>query len=315
MVMKRRRSYGSNPWARRVKRAVNVASRFAGSYLQYRLSNQGSSGVTITKNYDVKRQYRYKRMPRYKKRRWIKFTKKVRAVIDKSIATSTQIYNSTVTTAEITTAQDYVCSWMFGKNGAFGAKENGNTDLGQLVADYAPTTNQNFKFAVSSAVLDCTLKNTGTTDLEVDVYDVVLRNDCREADFGAVHGTALTQTPSVAARPKISITTRGMTLFDMPNMIRYGGIKILKKTKLFLPSTNTATYQIRDPRTYVFNSLDIRQGGTLGSGSFIEPGKTRGLVFISKNTVGQNAGGYLSVGFTRKYALKIFEDSTFSGSS
>jgi len=318
MVIKRRRStYGANPWAKRIRTGVSFAKKLGGAYLAYRQSQpqQGSSGVGVTKNYDVSRQYRYKRMPRYKRRQWSKFSKKVRAVMDKQIATATKIFNDQVETQINAGEQDYVCTWLYGKNGSLGTKECGTADLAALCDIFDDDlTSENFKFGVSSAVLDITLQNSAETGLEVDVYDVVLKNNTRMTDFGDAAGKAIAETPSVGAVPKITPQTRGMTLFDMPQLIKLLGMKILKKTKLSLATNDTATYQIRNPKNLTFNSLDIKEQQGYGSGNLVEPYKTRGLIIIAKNlpNSGEN-NGILKVGCTRKYAVKKFESSSFLG--
>lgn len=315
-VVKRRRStYGANPWAKRIKRGINIASNLANSYLAYRtqLASQQTSSPGVTKNYDVKRQYRYKRMPKYKRRRWARFSKKVRAVMDKQIGTTTQLLNSSISISPTNLLpQAFGAAWMFGKNGTNTSGEVGCQDLNYLFDSNNPGTMDNVKLGVSSAILDVTMQNTGTTSMEVDVYDVVLTNESKNSNLGACHTLAQANTATIGAGTAIKLEDRGATLFDMPQLIKICGMKILKKTKFFLSSNDTATYQIRNARNYTFNQLEIADGQSLGAGGFVQPYKTRGLIFIAKNTPKDAATtGTLTVGCTRKYAVKVFESKGF----
>ena len=108
------------------------------------------------------------------------------------------------------------------------------------------------------------------------------------------------------------ITDVGTTPFDFTSALSNFKIKVLKKTKYFLPFGHQMTYQIRDPknRSFMKDSVLDMQGSNY-------PGVTKHLLLVAKglpgsaltNTSGDNPYQViLSIGLTRKYAYKLNED-------
>lgn len=297
--------------------------------VKYEGKKNETSGVVTTGQYDRKVQYRKRGMPKYKKRRWRKFVKKVTAVQKRSLGTRTLLRNSQLTTVtDAGKPQAYLSAFLYGCRGiADNADGCGNQDLNQIVAAELSALPNNLKFTVYSAILDLTLTNvsgvipdtTFTPSLEVDIYHVKFYKEAQFQDFGALHIAARnndTQLPntSSASTSRVWLEARGATLFDMPILIQKSGMKIWKKTKVFLPPGAQATYQIRNPRNFEFSAQDIREVTTLNS--FIYPARTEGVIVVFKPVTNLNGAGgtfaqitRLAMGVTRKYCYVVDTDA------
>lgn len=331
----RRRFYALMRWKRigaaaiAAARASKKVGTFVPQMVKYEEPKNETTGIVTTGQYDTKVQYRKRRMPKYKKRRWRKFVKKVTAVQKRSLGTRTLLRNSQLTT--ITDAgkpQAFLSAFLYGSRGIADNSDGcGNQDLNQIVAAELSTLPNNLKFTVYSAILDITLTNvsgviqdtTFTPSLEVDIYHVKFYKEAQFQDFGALHVSARNndaQLPntSSAATSRVWLETRGATLFDMPILIQKSGMKIWKKTKVFLPPGAQATYQIRNPRNFEFSAQDIREVTTLNS--FIYPARTEGVIVVFKPVTNLNgpAGVFaqttrLAMGVTRKYNYVVDTDA------
>jgi len=274
-----------------------------------------SSGVGVTTQHDIKRQYRYKRRPRYQRRRWAKFFKKTQAVMMKSVGTNTVVRNSTI--ADETNAanpQKVLVANLYGHYGTDIGNECGTRDILDVINNDIGRLGTGGKVHFDTGVLDITFRSTppsnetqSTRGMEVDVYEVLHRDDTRQSNFTGMLSQANTQT-GVINTTSLSINQRGVTLFDFPALIKMSKMKILKKTKIFLPIGQTFTYQIRDPRNWVLPAAEINDNI-----HFVQRYRTKSVVAVFKAVV--SAGGAypaevrLEAGVTRKYKYKIIEDS------
>ena len=123
-----------------------------------------------------------------------------------------------------------------------------------------------------------------------------------ETDQLAV-GTAL---PAGNTTGSLSIVDRGCTPWDLPAALSLYKVKIMKKTKFFVRSGQTITYQVRDPKRRVMTRY--RQDSLEG---FNVPRWTKTILMIAKPVPGiaLGAGGLttakITVGATRKYMYKV----------
>lgn len=315
------------PSVRQFARAGVRAYKAYRTYQDWTKSKKSTDGVVTTGQYDKRVQYVKKKMPRYKKKAWKRFTKKVIAVQKNQLGTRTWLTNGQTsrTTDSVTDFQHYVCCWLYGNRGVDTTGELGAGDLNAIVGRELNTGPNNLKFTVYSAILDITMQNGSTaTDgfiptLEVDIYHVRFSKECNYADFNLLHLDArskdsnLPNTPTALAN-RVWLNTRGATLFDMPILISMSGMKILKKTKVFIPPGNQATYQIRNPLNFTFGAQDIRE--TTTANCFTYPKCTEGAIIIFKPVVNlAGAGGTfvqnsrLVVGSTRKYCYVVAQDA------
>lgn len=313
-----------------VGRAVKYGTMALQGYRKYQafrqaLQPQGkrtTSGVVTTQQQDYKTQYVKKRMPRRRKKAWKKFTKKVVAVQKNALGTRTWLTNGAISqTTSTTFPQNFSVALMYGFRGTAAANEIGVNDLDSLVARELSATPNNLKFTVYSAILDVTIVNTSAPDagftpsIEVDIYHVKFYRESNFANFGAAHARAITDDANLpnsptAAANRAQLTQRGATLFDVPILISKTGMKILKKTKVFLAPNQQTTYQIRNPKNITFSAQDIREGATTGD-TFAYPKHTEGIIVVHKPVV--NAGNVvnttMSMGVTRKYCYVVDSDA------
>lgn len=279
------------------------------------------SGAGITTQYDRRLIYRKRYMPRGKKRRWKAFTRKVNAVAERDLGSRTVVRNNQINSDFVmnqanTIGQGTTYMTLYSNNGILEINNDmrtlrGDTDLG--------TTG---KMIVKSGVLDMTVTNNSERDgdsnnrsirLEVDVYEMTSGVWWANSGTGATATTldgvwteGSTETATIPGGTSgLTITRRGATPFDLPSALSEYKLKILKKTKYFINEGDTFTYQIRDPKRYVFDRQSLNRDGEN------IPYKTRFLFFVWRPVPGYEYTDVgpdtarLTIGVTRKYMYKI----------
>lgn len=298
---------------RRIRRPVNVGGR------------------GVTSEHDRQFIYRKKSMPSYKKRQWRRFKGKVHAVAEKSLGSRTVVFNKKGLVFSNTTLNDQlvgsVALYPYDSPTQDHLQDlkliSGYENAGDPTAASGINVQDSTKFIFQSAVLDITIRNTsdfnnealnGEATLEVDIYECTANRYFRDGTAASGNlqdffGNAAGDMEEIGgAGTALSILKRGATPFDITYALSRGKIKILKKTKMFIRNSQTATYQYRDPKRRVF-SQDFMENG-------IGPNmrkNTHWILIIAKVvpgiTVGATAGGEtrerLTIGCTRKYFYKI----------
>jgi len=317
---------------RSVRRRFAGRNRGLGSMVGRRRQNT-SSGQGVTTQHDERRIYTKRGMPRRMKRRWKRFKSKVLAVSEKDLGSRTVVFNKLQTFPNSTSGlQGLAYCALYSANGtgdsfmsdlaSLSALEN----TGNPTAAAGSTVYDTTKWIFKSGVMDVTFRNTsGVLDselalilaseakLEVDVYEILSNRPWSDTSFNAsditgalARGTGI--TPNIGGTgTDIVISRRGCTPWDVPAGLGYWSLKILKKTKYFVPNGDTFTYQVRDPKRRVMmqEKMQTLEGGNC-------PGWTRHLLVIFKLvpglTLGLSPGNYvesLTLGLTRKYFYKI----------
>lgn len=274
-------------------------------------------GVGVTSQRDYKNQYRYKRRPRYQRRRWQNFVKKTQAVLMKSVGTRTVVRNTTISQqTNATYNQQMLIMHLYGHRGTEQSNECGTKDISDIIANDSRLATS-CKVHFDTGVMDITFRNvppgeeqTSTRSMEVDIYEIIHRDETKLSGFGSLMAVAEQATPQINSTPEpLSIYERGVTLFDIPAAIKLTKMRILKKTKIFLPMGQTFTYQIRDARNWVCSSVDSDD-----TDGFVEPNRTKTVLAVFKPVVSPGGENPLDVrldaGVTRKYKYKIIEDTT-----
>lgn len=290
-----------------------------------------TSGKGVTTQHDRAMIYRKRNMPSRTKRRWKGFARKVKWIDESKLGTRTVVFNTSDSDTN-TSAQQH---GVFGL-GLYTQSSTAKTYLNDLdyianlentgnptaVAD--ATIDSTTKFMFHSAVMDVTFRNTSyiandTTNLggtlEVDVYEMSVGAYGRDSVNGVyitlesffTVGAGDTQTIGGAIGQDVTIVKRGVTPWDLPTALSQSRVKIYKKSKYFLPSGGTFTYQVRDPRRHVSNYKNMEE-----SEGCNKRGWTRWIMIVYKVvpgfTVGPGAGQVtesLSYGLTRKYMYKL----------
>lgn len=337
-------SQAQNPFQRRAfssyaARANQVARNAMGRYrrgrsrlLYQRRYSKTSPGILGGQNADNRLIYRKKSMPRKKKRRWKAFVRKVNWIDEKDLGNRTVLFNDQITVATgsvasgtqgcLTIAQ-YPCSndtkgWL-NDLATIGAQEN----AGNPTAAAGGTINENSKLFFHSAVMDVTIRNVstvnnGTSDvaapeaaIELDVYEMYMRKSTSD---NANNYYSISQLLNTYDEPEIggtgtgiNIQDRGATPFEFGSALGRWGMKVLKKTKFFIPNGQTITFQNRDPKRHV-----CRYGDLTKTEGFNMKGWTRIYYLIFKLVPGLTQGttattykAAIAVGSTRKYMYKV----------
>jgi len=310
-MSKYRRPYSrmGRKFLRGAMQATSVALRYRNmGGRSYTKTKQKTATVGVTRQYDSKLQYRKKWMPKYKKRKWVAFSKKVKAVNAKDEGTKTVVFNNLYSVSRAANTQDYNAFYLYGNRNNNTASELGGGDLNYIYANATDSTQTVEKLKFKSAVFDMTLTNTGTLKLEVDLYHVQFYGMGKYASLSSAHGGAVSLTPTVdngsAVFSSVSLAQRGVTPFDMPELIRGMQCTIVKKVKFFVDSFNEITYQIRDPKERTISEFNVVNGNQ----NLALPRITQGVIIIAKGISGDSGETIqYSARITRKYS---FTDGT-----
>lgn len=339
-IMKRRpiRRPGFNV-GRAFNSALNTAVTASKLYNNiYTATKQKSSSTTgVTTQHDSRTVYRKRRMPKRKKRPWKKFVRKVRAVINRSVASETIMFNGSQVNTNATgnnngSFQSWNICMLYGNNGNPGNPGGngtlGNNDLRKVVniltGSIGSTTATNSKIAFETAVMDITLSYSGTYGgpLELDLYDVVFRKEPPDSTIANTLSNALLGTTTLPTGSALTLDSRGVTPFDIPLFLSQSGCTILKKVKYFMAPGNAITYQIRDPRNRYLTKHEITDYG-IGStdnasnfGTWAKRGWTRGILYVFKPVATSFTDGSIQInaGATRKYLCKVLSDNQIQDS-
>lgn len=327
--------YPTMPYTRRRGRAAGVIQRAfrASRYRQARMVRRRVpvQGRGVTFEHDRQFIYRKKRMGRRQRRRWTSFKRKVTAVAEKGLGSRTVVMNQRYTVSANTIGTQLVANYALYSNNStnawlddlnqIAALEN----VGDQTAAAGETIDDTTKFFFQSGILDLTIRNTShlTEDvtnlntectLEVDVYEMTVKRPLNDAPNGqyqdliTAFAVGQISTKNIGgAGTDVQIVRRGVTPWDITTALSRQGIKIAKKTKMFIRNGQTATYQMRDPKRHVTTkaSLTAREGCN-------RRGWTKWIFIIAKAIPGIDVGPVagqttmkLDVGVTRKYLYKI----------
>lgn len=313
-----------------------IAARRAGGRARIHTVNRqrrqkSYSGILGGTNADQRMVYRKKRMPKKKRKMWLRFVKKVNAVDERELGSRTVLINDTITSTHSAGQGCLTLSLYSWKNDAptrgwlrdleqIGGIENAASPTVTLGATVNPTS----KVMFHSGIMDVTIRNTSyfkdtnnaeqaapDAAIELDLYEIYHRTTA--ATGSVTPGDMSTLLNSYdddqigGTGTGISITDRGASPFEFGGQMGKFGIKILKKTKYFIPNGQTITFQVRDPKRHVCTYKDLTDND-----GFAKPGWTRTFYLMYKLVPGILLGstastytGRISVGSTRKYLYKI----------
>lgn len=300
-----------------IRTGINFAGRLAGNYLMNRFRKRSSENG-VTAQYDKVTQYTKKYMSKRKKRQWKKFSKKVNAVLDKSLGTRTVVFNDSILLHENAGFQAFGAAALYGHCGADDNRDTGFRDIFRICnRDSDIMTNGTdganpSKITFMSGVIDFTVRNSGESPIELDLYEIDVRTDnTKEPNWNRTRAEAEAFTNGIpGASGTISLALRGTTLFDLPNMISGDKLKIFKKKKFFLPPGNTCTHQYRDPTNHYYNANLINIFDQADEGSYALRKMTKIFVFVAKNIIGTDTViTNVNVGVTRKYSYILNQSS------
>lgn len=293
-------------------RAYN-AYRRSSAHSGGRVAGQIQSGQGITSQYDRTLIYRRRKAPRRFRRRWRRLKKQVNAVINKGLGSKTIVFNNAIT-SNTNIAGGLVQALFFLH--LYGCAGTGNPvyfetatrDL-ESIRTNDTTSDPTATYRFESAVMDITATNTSSTvTAEVDLYELWHYAETNFASLNDVMANAQSTTGTIGTAGSITLSgNRGVTLFDIPQMSVATRYKIVKKVKYFVPPGNCFTYQIRDPKNRVINSVEMLSASD-GTG-FVHKKWTKTVVILHKPLVGIEGDSAMTVGVTRKYMYKVLEQN------
>jgi len=302
-------------------RTTRSRGRFGGSSTRTRTRRRGQSGVGVTKENDVRFVYGKRRMPARRRRAWKRFTRKVYAVSEKQRGTQSLAFNTVKQENVPEGFQRMYGIELYGYNGSTSAQDAYSSDMAQIAgltkpgdAAVAPLT-YNRKVHFRSAVLDITFRNIGSTQVELDIYEYIVKKDI---PFVRMIDMILdAQTDAQAVAPVSSTLTHddvGVTPFQISAAMRY--ITITKKTKVFLSTTDgVATYQIRKPANRWWSTTQLNEDLS----TFAKRSWTVGILLVQKGVPGfltpnpiRAQASNVVMSITRTYTLKTVDNQEFN---
>lgn len=263
------------------------------------------------------RQYRFKRQSKKKRYQARKRIKRYRAMYNKvsGVANQKLVRNNQVTATAATDNQGWSAThaWSY-KGGVSGVSES---DVDDVLAIRNSMTNTVFtdditdatKFMLKTCIMDTTLHNTGQNKLEIDRYHIVYRDNSEYATFQSLLADANSRQNSLTATStdKVTIPVRGATLFDLPELISMGYIKILSKEKIFLGVGEFCNFKNK----FKLNQSITKNELNADNSYFAKKGWTHTFVHVFKRVVGSTAEStQLTIGCTRSYSWFVEGENT-----
>ena len=119
--------------------------------------------------------------------------------------------------------------------------------------------------------------------------------------------SAQAETGTLPGQTALELQFRGVSIFDLPVLIKVIGLKVWSKKKYLVPRGNVATYQYRDPKNHYVTAASVREGvpnttvESQGLG-FVQDNLTRGVFIVTKKVPGGTGNATLECNVTRKYS-------------
>lgn len=274
-----------------------LAARFAGAVIRNapRLYNsfknrtqgkksagQAASSSIISTQYDVGSRYRRKRMPARKRKAWKRFSGKVKHVMlqMEGLSTVTNDNYKRVVTVAVDTQVTF--GQMLGGVGA--------TDNDEILAAFksaygallTTSTVDKYKLFLKSMCLDLQIRNTGSTQLILDVYEVVCRqNDASGSRIETTYGNSFAEQAS-GLIGGVSSTNPAVTPFQNPLFL--SAWRINSKKEILLGAGTTTTMQMRMP----YNKM--LYGKKVENNIQAIPGFTKAYLIQVRGTPENNSG-------------------------
>jgi len=299
---------------------VRTAGRVAnsGSRTSTRTKRSTRSGVGVTTDRDFRNVYRKRRMPFKKRRQWKRFVRKVDAVAERKKGTFSCVFNTVHRESVGDNLQRMWGITLFGFRGStVVGQDSYDRDMFEIAQSTKPgdpavsVEYWNRKIHFRSGVLDITFRNVHATNaVELDLYEYVVKKD---APFIRLIELILNSQADAANTTMTGVDPLthddvGTTPFQIPAALKY--ITILKKTKVFIPVSGTATYQIRKPQNRWWSTTELDEK----IGTYAKRGWTVGVWLVQKGVPGMLAGvpvralaSDVVASITRTYCLKTID--------
>lgn len=307
-------------------RARQAARQFAPAYMQgfassraqqYRYNQaanahasrrnySNSDNAPVTSQYDVKTWYKKKNMPRNKKKKWKKFSNKVKAVFNKQIAPTIFLYRTVASINASADQQAWASVMLFTADGAAPPNE----DLQRISVGLKGSGGNQIasKFRFESGCLDLLMRNPGSVSMLVDIYTIYCRKDVPDNYTSPVNLlTSLDNNASADANADaiIADTDIGFVPFSSPLFCSF--FKVSKKRTLTLGAGSVSEIQLRDAKNRKLWGIDY-------VGKPCMRGWTKGYLLCIRGAYNGTTtpAVQLDIAYTRHYVLRQIQDSTLT---
>lgn len=259
------------------------------------------------------RQYKYKKMPRKKRKQKKKEIKKFKKLFSKisGVANQKLLLNGSISSTTVAIGQDWLATHLFPYNANItpASRETGVDDLRILRNSmtntvYTDDVTATSKFMIKYGIIDMTINNTGDAKLEIDKYHIVYKDNVEYPTFGSLLSGSYSRQASLTSTiaDKVALTSRGATMFDLPNTIADAYIKVMSKEKLFLGVGETMNFQYKHKKPFTLTSSEI----SADNNYFAHKEWTHTFLFVFKQVSGGSGlAPTLNLGCTRSYAWYV----------
>lgn len=215
-----------------------------------------SSGRLVTTQHDAQSRYRRSGRRGRGSRRGRRFRYRVLQTVNslQPLSVYTVVQSAQGTTAN--NAQSY-----YGV-GLFCTKMTGMNDLQNIFidagVDLATTTNTSSKVVIKSACLDVQARNNGTSDLFLDIYEILCVRDTNSTSTPAsLFSTYFAEQTTITAASSTSVA---VSVFENPDFCRH--FKVLKKSTTVINPGDCVSMQMRYGKDRVIsgNTVNDYQG-------------------------------------------------------
>jgi len=291
-----------------------------------------TSGQGITVQHDRATTYRRKRAPQKVRRRARRSMRSFKSKILKMKGHRTFFTNSSLSVTSPASGQS-VKSWVLfgGKlDGAVDGTLRGYDDMNDmrrkdyLIGDSTGDAQNRWapgdtKWYLKTGVMDITIQNTDDNQvpIEMDIYEFTVGvlpsvettaggQFCYDVESAIQFFHQDTYAPGTtgAGMALYTTATRGVTPFEFGGAMAKMRMKILKKTKYFIPFGDTITYLIRDTKIRTMNHSVFRNNS-------VTTRSTRGILIIAKPTIASAVSTCkYTLGCSRKYKYVVDESNT-----
>lgn len=233
----------------------------------------------VTNQFDSRTRYRRKSMPRFKRRRWRKFSGKVKHVMLQLQPLRAYTYDVCGQLTAGVNVQNYA-GYMCGANSLTANDEIFQCFKQEFAGATTVANAAAYKLFVKSVALDLQFRNSGSSSMVIDLYTVQLRKEWATTDsLQTLYGNTFNEMGTLTTR---SSTAPATTPWQNSNFCSY--FKILSKKEIILGVGNVSTHQLRNPQN---RNVDGKELSSSPAGC---PGKTVGFFWMIRGVPETVAG-------------------------
>lgn len=214
------------------------------------------AGGVLTNQYDARTTYRRKRGNPRRRRRWVRFSRKVKAVTRDDLPTQV-VFRTTsvgVSTVAIANSQNHISFALYGSD----AGTIGWDDVQAIFADAvnvapAGTTQANLELFWKTATIDISFRNTSVANTaKIDLYTVKFKDDVDATSYSSlsnIFSNTITSYPTMSGTTTaVNAAIRGVTPFMAP---MFGSMCTVTSIKSFLLGVGECgTFKYTDKKHY-----------------------------------------------------------------